>query len=124
MDWFISLFKLILYSTVLASILAVVILMLKFILRKRLGVQWHYCIWLLLLIRLIIPYAPQSEFSAFNLFTTLQSKSSQVKSISNYSMVKPIISLSEKQTTSGTNQTSKNDSDNVAVGKYSSLQRG
>jgi bla regulator protein BlaR1 len=115
MEWFIALFKLILYSTFLGSILAIAIIMLKFILRKSLGVRWHYCIWMLLVIRLLVPYSPQSQFSAFNLFNMIENRSLQVKIISNYD-----ISTSVAQTTSSANQTSKNTYDNVSAVKESS----
>ncbi len=123
MDWLISLFKLILYSSLLGSILAVVIIMVKLILRKRLGVRWQYFIWLLLLVRLIIPYAPQSQFSVFNLFSLLENKISQVSSISNYYTGKSTISFSENQINGGNKQRSKNTFNNVTMSKDNSQSK-
>jgi len=54
-------------TTVQASILICVILLLQRILRNRLGIRWHYGLWLLLLVRMSLPWAPQSRASMFNL---------------------------------------------------------
>jgi len=54
-------------TTVQASILICVILLLQRILRNRLGIRWHYGLWLLLLVRMSLPWAPQSRASLFNL---------------------------------------------------------
>jgi bla regulator protein BlaR1 len=52
----------------MGSIVAVILIMLKTILKDKLSASWHYGIWFLLIIRLTLPYAPQSHFSVFNLF--------------------------------------------------------
>ncbi|WP_258880673.1 M56 family metallopeptidase [Clostridium estertheticum] len=63
----ISIFKWVLYSTALASILSSIILLFKLLLKNKLGVRWHYAIWLIIVIRLLIPYGLQSSLSLFNL---------------------------------------------------------
>ncbi|WBL48566.1 M56 family metallopeptidase [Clostridium estertheticum] len=63
----ISIFKWVLYSTALASILSLIILLFKLLLKNKLGVRWHYAIWLIIVIRLLIPYGLQSSLSLFNL---------------------------------------------------------
>ena len=55
-------------TSIKGSLLIVSILLIKLLLKNRLGARWHYSIWFLLLIRLIIPFAPQSKISIFNLF--------------------------------------------------------
>ncbi len=54
-------------TTIQASLLICMILLVRLILRGKLGVRWHYCLWLLLLIRLVMPWAPESRMSIFNL---------------------------------------------------------
>ena len=71
MDIVVSAFQWVLYSSAMASILAVIILLIKGLLKNGLGVRWSYCVWFLVLVRLLLPYAPQSSFSIFNLFTLL-----------------------------------------------------
>ncbi|MHC4216422.1 MAG: M56 family metallopeptidase, partial [Planctomycetota bacterium] len=54
-------------STLQASVLVCLILAIKAIARHRLSTRWHYCLWLLLLIRMAMPWAPESNVSVFNL---------------------------------------------------------
>jgi len=67
MLWFSSIFKWVLYSSALASILSLIILLFKLLLKDKLGVRLHYAIWLIVVIRLLIPYGLQSSLSVFNL---------------------------------------------------------
>ena len=60
-------FDWLLRTTVQASLLICVILLLQRILRNRLCIRWHYSLWLLLLVRMLLPWAPQSRASLFNL---------------------------------------------------------
>ncbi|MHC4740672.1 MAG: M56 family metallopeptidase, partial [Planctomycetota bacterium] len=54
-------------ATLQASLLIVLILAIQTILGRRLGIRWRYCLWLLLLVRMALPWAPQSRISMFNL---------------------------------------------------------
>ncbi len=54
-------------STVQASVLICLILVVKGLLGKKLPVGWHYWLWLLLVARMVMPWAPQSRISLFNL---------------------------------------------------------
>lgn len=65
-------FRWILFSSAMGGVLALLILIVKSTLGVRLSARWHYYIWLLLLVRLILPVAPQSNFSISNLFTPIQ----------------------------------------------------
>jgi bla regulator protein BlaR1 len=60
-------FEWLLRTTLQASLLICLILLLQAVLRGKLGVRWHYCLWLLLLVRMAMPWAPQSRASLFNL---------------------------------------------------------
>jgi beta-lactamase regulating signal transducer with metallopeptidase domain len=60
-------FEWLLQTTLQASLLIFLILLVQLILRGKLGVHWRYCLWLLLLIRLVLPWAPESRISVFNL---------------------------------------------------------
>jgi beta-lactamase regulating signal transducer with metallopeptidase domain len=62
-----QLFEWLLWTTIQGSILIGLILVVQIILRRKLPIRWHYLIWLLLLIRLAIPWAPKSRISVFNL---------------------------------------------------------
>ncbi len=49
------------------SLLVGIILFIKAVLDRRIGAREHYYIWLLLIIRMIMPFSPQSIFSVYNL---------------------------------------------------------
>ena len=62
-----SWFQWLMRSTVQVSILVCIVLLVKILLRNRLAPRWHYCLWLLVIVRMVMPAAPQSSFSVFNL---------------------------------------------------------
>ena len=53
-----------------ASLLIIIIFTIQFFLRNRLSARWRYSLWLLLIIRLLLPAKFESELSVFNLFRT------------------------------------------------------
>lgn len=53
-------------ATLQASLLIFLILLVQLVLGGRLGIRWRYCLWLLLLVRMVLPWAPQSRLSMFN----------------------------------------------------------
>lgn len=64
-----GLFSWILSTSGMASVLVVLVLLLKYGFRERLTAVWHYVLWLLVLIRLILPWAPATSISVYNLFS-------------------------------------------------------
>ena len=60
-------FDWLLWVSIQGSVLIVLIVLVQLILRRKLGIRWHYFLWLLLLIRLAMPWLPQSRISVFNL---------------------------------------------------------
>ena len=71
-------FNWVIKSSMMASILAVLILLLNYALRNKLDAKWQYAIWMLLIIRLLIPYDIQSPWSIYSL-------------VPNNSVISPII---------------------------------
>ncbi|GIP27677.1 hypothetical protein J23TS9_28070 [Paenibacillus sp. J23TS9] len=67
-DWVIK-------TTLLASIMTGLILVIKAVLKNRLKPGWHYALWLLLMLRLLIPAGPQTAFSIYNLFSWTETAS-------------------------------------------------
>ncbi|MFC1766201.1 M56 family metallopeptidase [Planctomycetota bacterium] len=57
-------------GTLQATILICLILFIQAVLGRRLGIRWRYCLWLVLLVRMALPWAPQSRISMFNLLPT------------------------------------------------------
>ncbi|MHC4587475.1 MAG: M56 family metallopeptidase, partial [Planctomycetota bacterium] len=60
-------FDWLLWASIQGSVLIVLIVLIQIILRGKLGIRWHYLLWLLLLIRLAVPWLPESKISIFNL---------------------------------------------------------
>jgi len=61
------LFAWVIQTSLQASILALLILLAQMALRQRLAPAWRYGLWLLLVVRLLLPNAPQTMWSIYNL---------------------------------------------------------
>jgi beta-lactamase regulating signal transducer with metallopeptidase domain len=61
-----AVFRWVLQTSWQAVVLAGLILAAQWMLRKRLSASWRHGLWLLLIARLLMPAAPQSAFSVFN----------------------------------------------------------
>ena len=60
-------FDWLLWASLQGSVLIGLIVLVQIILRGKLGIRWHYLLWVLLLIRLAVPWLPESKISVFNL---------------------------------------------------------
>ena len=56
-------------ATLQGSLLVCLIVLIKMIFRERLPARWHYALWLVLLLRLALPWAPQSRISIYSLIS-------------------------------------------------------
>ena len=54
-----------------AAVLAALVLAAQWIFRRKLSSAWRYGLWMLLVVRLVMPISPQSAFSIFNLSHSL-----------------------------------------------------
>ena len=61
-----KLFEQIILLSIMGSILAAAILFIKVIFRQKLTAKFHYYIWFLLILKLIVPLNFQSQLSPFN----------------------------------------------------------
>lgn len=62
-------FTWILKASVLASVLVIFILIARHLLKTKLQPKWTYFLWILLVLRLLLPSTPESYLSVFNIFT-------------------------------------------------------
>ena len=62
-------FEWVLRSTVQVSVLAVLIWLIEVGLRRRLSGRWGYFLWLVLVVRMVMPWGPASSISMYNLMT-------------------------------------------------------
>jgi len=56
-----------LQTTLIANVVICLILLIQKILGGKLGPRWCHALWLVLLIRMILPWAPSSRVSILNL---------------------------------------------------------
>lgn len=68
MDLLISLFKEVFYLSAMASVLVLMLLVLKRVFHKALRPKWHYYLWVVLILRLVLPFQPPSSLSIYTLF--------------------------------------------------------
>ena len=87
-------FKLIFWTSVYSSLVAIIIIISKKLLKNIISPRWHYILWVILILKLLIPFGPESNISLFNAVPQMQSSS-----ISNVTdMVTPIVGIQENTT--------------------------
>ena len=59
-------FYFVLKASLYAGIVGLVIILIKALLRNRLSARWHYLLWMVLVLKLLIPFGPESVVSLFN----------------------------------------------------------
>ncbi|HDX9579012.1 TPA: transcriptional regulator [Bacillus pseudomycoides] len=61
-DWIIE-------TSLMASLLVALILCVKILLRNKLSPRWHYLLWMILIVRLLLPWSPDSSYSMYSLLS-------------------------------------------------------
>ncbi|TCW52913.1 bla regulator protein BlaR1 [Bacillus thuringiensis] len=61
-DWVIE-------TSIMASILVGLILCIKILFRNKLTPRWQYMLWIILIIRLVLPWSPDSSYSIYSVLT-------------------------------------------------------
>lgn len=62
----VSLFKTILSLSFMGAVVALIIFLVKAVVKDRLSAKWHYLIWILLVLRLVLPFSISTSLSIFN----------------------------------------------------------
>jgi len=75
-----------------ASVLIVLVLLAQWLLRRQLAPRWRHALWLLVVIRLALPWAPESRVSLFNWFHVL----SPTPSASSQTLISPAADAEEQ----------------------------
>ena len=73
-DWLIE-------TSLMASILVGFILCIKVLFRNKLTPRWQYMLWIVLMIRLLLPWSPDSSYSIYSLFSYSSSVSEVIQKI-------------------------------------------
>jgi beta-lactamase regulating signal transducer with metallopeptidase domain/Tol biopolymer transport system component len=69
-----------LQTTLIASLVICLILLIQKLLGGRLGPRWSYALWLVLLIRMILPWSPSSRVSLSNLIASWKGQTQSLQS--------------------------------------------
>jgi beta-lactamase regulating signal transducer with metallopeptidase domain len=62
-------FKWLLSTSAMASILAILILVIRKLVKDRVGIRWQNVMWFLLIIKLLLPISPASSISLYNILS-------------------------------------------------------
>ena len=114
-------FQWLLKTTVQASILLCLILLVKIAFRQKLPIRWHYYLWLLLLIRLILPWSPQSRISIYNFMPQSSSRQESAPVTVSVKSHESITSSSEFETETGQAQSAQGETTNTNTEQPESL---
>lgn len=71
-----NIFRAILTTSLYASIVGLLIILVKILLKDKINSTWHYLIWVVLILKLMIPFGPESVFSLFNVVPSVPQQSS------------------------------------------------
>lgn len=77
-----SLFRWFIAATLTASLAAIVVIFVQHLLRRRIGARLRYALWLIVLVRLVVPVFPHSPVSLFNAIPTVTEIKKAVSSLS------------------------------------------
>ncbi|MFF2176361.1 M56 family metallopeptidase [Lysinibacillus sp. NPDC058147] len=74
MDMFINVylphfFNWVIETSIMASILVVLILCVKILFRNQLNPRWQYLLWMILIVRLLLPWSLSSTYSIYSIFS-------------------------------------------------------
>lgn len=81
MTLFFTLFLKIVQLSYMGSIIVACILFSKIIVKDRIGVKFQYALWFILILRLLLPFAPSSYISAYNYVPSYVSTDSRMVNI-------------------------------------------
>ncbi len=90
-----QLFHWVLVSSVKGAVLVALILLIKSLVRNKLSANWHYAIWALLFLQLVMPWTPSSPLSIYKLMPTSLVESvmhSDLRTISDTEFSNPAVS--------------------------------
>ncbi|WP_129598104.1 M56 family metallopeptidase [Anaerophilus nitritogenes] len=72
-----NIFNSLLIASFYATVVGVITILIKVVLKNRLSPQWHYIIWIVLILKLLVPFGPKSTVSLFNIIPQFSQQSQQ-----------------------------------------------
>lgn len=70
-----SIWNIVLITSLYGTIVGIITILIRAILKNRLSPQWQYIIWIILILKLIIPFGPESSMSMFNIIPQVPQQS-------------------------------------------------
>jgi bla regulator protein BlaR1 len=61
-----NIFNAVLITSAYAAIVGLIIVLVKGLLKNKLNAKWQYLIWIILILKLLVPFGPESTYSLFN----------------------------------------------------------
>ncbi|MGL5353951.1 MAG: M56 family metallopeptidase, partial [Clostridium sp.] len=129
---YLKIFDVVIELSITGSILAVLILLIRQLLKKNISKNIIYYIWVILLVKLLVPFGPESNLSLYNLFdneSKTVSSNNNTKNLSNNNIdinKNPIISQTNENSNSNIlandkleNNNSTTDKSNLKIPKTS-----
>ncbi|MEH7094420.1 M56 family metallopeptidase [Neobacillus vireti] len=74
------LFDWVIETTIMSSILVALIIGVKILLRNRLTPRWHFLLWMILIVRLLLPWSPDSSYSIYSILSRSYEKAVSIQS--------------------------------------------
>ncbi|OPH57658.1 hypothetical protein BC351_03845 [Paenibacillus ferrarius] len=93
LEQFIPLFHWVWSVSAMASVLVVFIIVMQKVLKAHLKPRWHYILWLLVILRLIMPWSPESKLSIYNWVGTPE----VVQSVVHFDQAEPALRTDEHE---------------------------
>lgn len=78
---FSQLFTWVVTTSIMASVIVPFILLITLVCKHRLHAQWMYALWFVLILRLILPWTPESSISIYNVFSAEKGENSQLHTL-------------------------------------------
>jgi len=84
---YLSIFDWVWNTSARVSVLIILLLLVKYLLKNKIGARLHYLLWSVLIVSLLLPWAPQSSFSLYNLTNFEMQKNSPIIGGANTSQI-------------------------------------
>ncbi|MCX7749723.1 MAG: M56 family metallopeptidase [Clostridia bacterium] len=65
----VEVFRWLVCSSVMAAVLILTVLIIKMFFGNKFGARWQYLIWLIVILKMMIPFGPESKLSIFNVLS-------------------------------------------------------
>jgi len=76
-----SIFNVVWVTSLYGTVVGIALILIKNLLKNRLSPKWHYLIWIVLILKLLIPFGPESAVSLFNIIPVTRGRKMTVEEV-------------------------------------------